>query len=56
MNLSFTLIRDRQLHLIEYHWSANLLNSIGTVLALLITLPLHIRPRPLSGSQARRLV
>lgn len=38
MNLSFTLIRDRQLHLIEYHWSANLLNSIGTVLALLITL------------------
>lgn len=38
MNLTFTLVRDRNLHLTEYHWSANLLNSIGTLLALLISL------------------
>lgn len=31
-------MRDRRLHLREYHWSAHLLNSLGTVLALLISL------------------
>lgn len=38
MDLTCTLMRDRKLHLVEYNWSANLLNSIGTVLALLISL------------------
>lgn len=38
MNLSLTLWRDRKLHLVEYHTSAHLLNSLGVVLALLITL------------------
>lgn len=38
MDLTCTLMRDRRLHLREYHWSAHLLNSLGTVLALLISL------------------
>ena len=38
MDLTLTLMRDRKLHLLEYHWSANLLNSLGTVIALFITL------------------